>query len=193
MEPDERQPEVEGQIEMPAIFNEPGEAPPPPPRPLAVAASILRLTGIGYTIFPNGILFAMAISHGIDGSTLFLLILALLPAMFLRCEATDLLHLVLSARKRAPITLLWVSLIELGLLWVAVRAFNAFLAQRPFTVQGLSATADRISPILPLGIFALIAGMLVYALHRQLTHPDLLDLAPPASRDDAPFTPPLKR
>ncbi len=181
----ERTLEVEGQVELPAGFGAPEVELPPVSAPIATAAAILRVTGIAFTIFPNGVLLALAISRGIDGSTLFLLILALLPAMFLRCEASDLLHRVPTARRRAGITLLWVSAIELALLALAVRMFNAFLSGQRFTVQGLTNTTDRISPVIPLGFFLLIIVVLALWVRNLLAQPD-----PVPAPAEAPTEPP---
>lgn len=178
---------IEGQVELPAGFGLPENAQPPVPPAIATAAAILRVAGIAYTIFPNGVLLALAISRGIDGSTLFLLILALLPAMFLRCEASDLMHRVPSARRRAGITLLWVSGIELLLLGVAIRMFNAFLAGTRFNWRHLATTGDRVSPIIPMSVFLLVIIMLVMWMRSLLVQPDPdPEPAPPTPPADAP-------
>jgi hypothetical protein len=183
---DERQPGVEGEMELPAIFGE-TEQRAPLPRPIATAAAILGVTGIAFTIFPNGMLLGFALWQSFDGFKLFLIILALLPAMFLRCEASDLLHRIPSARRRAPITMLWITLLELGVLWIGVRVFNGYLTHQPFTIEGFTTATERIPAYIPLGIFAAITGVLIIAVYRLLNAPEALAATlPPAAADTTP-------
>ncbi len=181
---DEHERQIEGEVELPAIFA--GAEPRTPVSPsLRKAAMVLSVAGIVYTIFPNGMLLGFALWQSFDGFKLFLVILALLPAIFLRVDASDILHHVASARKRAPFTLLWVSLLEMIVLWVGVRVFNSFLAQQPFTLHNLN-TADRIPTYIPLGVFALVAGILVAVVHNLLTTVDEVPVAVPAHPEVAP-------
>ncbi|OPZ84640.1 MAG: hypothetical protein BWY76_01758 [bacterium ADurb.Bin429] len=190
---DEHERQVEGQVELPAIFAGPEPRAPVSPS-LRKAATVLSVTGIIYTIFPNGMLLGFALWQSFDGFKLFLVIFALLPAILLRIDASDILHHVASARKRAPFTLLWVSLLEIIVLWLGVRVFNSFLAQTTFSLtEGFASSADRIPTYIPLGVFAAVAGTLVAIVYNLVTEADEAPVATPALPEVAPTDFPTER